>query len=58
MYKVYVKTDIRGRITEINSDAKNVQVTHSGKTWISVVDNNVWEPCAADVYENIWKGVI
>ena len=22
-------------------------MTHSGKTWISMVDNNVWEPGAA-----------
>ena len=58
MYKVYVKTDIRGCITEINSDAKNVQVTHYGKTWISMVDNNAWGPGVADVYESIWKGVI
>ena len=40
------------------SYAKNVQVTHGGKTWISMVDNNVWEPGAAGVYENIWKEVI
>ena len=37
------------------SYAKNVQVTHGGKTWISMVDNNVWEPGAAGVYANIWK---
>ena len=37
------------------SYAKDVQVTHNGKTWLSMVDNNVWEPGAAGVYENIWK---
>ena len=40
------------------SYAKNVQVTHGGKTWISMVDNNVWEPGAAGVYESIWKEVV
>ena len=40
------------------SYAKDVQVTHGGKTWISMVDNNVWEPGAAGVYDNIWKEVI
>lgn len=40
------------------SYAKDVQVTHGGKTWISMVDNNVWEPGAAGVYQNIWKEVI
>jgi len=39
------------------SYAKDVQVTHGGKTWISMVDNNVWEPGAAGVYESIWKEV-
>ena len=40
------------------SYAKDVQVTHGGKTWISMVDNNVWEPGAAGVYDNIWKEVV
>lgn len=40
------------------SYAKDVRVTHGGKTWISMVDNNVWEPGAAGVYDNIWKEVI
>ena len=40
------------------SYAKDVRVTHGGKTWISMVDNNVWEPGAAGVFDNIWKEVI
>ncbi len=40
------------------SYAKDTQVTHGGKTWISMVDNSVWEPGAAGVYESIWKEVI
>ena len=40
------------------SYAKDTQVTHGGKTWISMVDNNVWEPGAAGVYDSIWKEVI
>lgn len=39
------------------SYAKDVRVTHNGKTWISMVDNNAWEPGAAGVYDNIWKEV-
>jgi hypothetical protein len=34
-----------------------VQVTHNGKTWLSMVDNNVWEPGAAGVYKSIWREV-
>ena len=37
------------------SYAKDVQVTHNGKTWISMVANNVWEPGADGVHDNIWK---
>ena len=40
------------------SYAKDVQVTHGGKTWISMVDNNVWEPGADGVYESIWKEAV
>ena len=40
------------------SYSKGVEVTHGGKTWLSMVDNNVWEPGAAGVYDNIWKEVI
>lgn len=31
--------------------------THSGKKWESMVDNNVWEPGAFGVDENIWREV-
>ena len=31
--------------------------THNGVRYISRVDNNVWEPGAAGVYENIWEAV-
>jgi len=40
------------------SYAKDAKVTHSGKTWISMVDNNVWEPGADGVFDSIWKEVI
>jgi hypothetical protein len=46
--------DIQAWVTG-QSYAKDAQVTHGGKTWISMVDNNVWEPGAAGVYESIWK---
>lgn len=31
------------------------KVTHNGVKYISMVDNNFWEPGAVGVYENIWK---
>lgn len=40
------------------SFAKDVRVTHQGKTWISMVPNNVWEPGAAGIGPTIWKEVI
>ena len=40
------------------SYAKDVQVTHNGKTWLSMVDNNVWEPGAAGIGPTIWKEVV
>ena len=40
------------------SYAKNTQVTHGGKTWISMVDNNTWEPGGEGVFDSIWKEVI
>lgn len=39
-----------------NPYAKGDKVTHIGKTWESLVDNNVWEPGAAGT-ENLWKEV-
>lgn len=32
------------------------EVTHNGKTWESLVDNNVWEPGATGT-ESLWKEV-
>lgn len=40
------------------SYSKDVHVTHGGKTWISMVPNNVWEPGADGVGPTIWKEVI
>ena len=31
--------------------------THNGKKYVSHVDNNIWEPGATGVYENIWEEV-
>lgn len=39
------------------SYAKGVEVTHNGGVWLSGVDNNVWEPGAPGVYDNVWKRV-
>lgn len=33
----------------------NSKFTHNGVKYISMVDNNFWEPGAPGVYENIWK---
>ena len=39
-----------------NPYAKGDRVTHNGKTWESLVDNNVWEPGAIGT-ESLWKEV-
>lgn len=33
------------------------RVTHGGKTWESLVDNNVWEPGVAGT-ESLWKEIL
>ena len=38
-----------------NPYMKGDKVTHGGKTWVSAIDNNVWEPGVTGVGENIWK---
>ena len=58
---LYTRINVPGEIPAWvtgQSYAKDVQVTHGGKTWISMVDNNVWEPGAAGVYDSVWKEVI
>ena len=39
------------------SYAKGTEVIHHGGVWLSGVDNNIWEPGAAGVFDNIWKRV-
>lgn len=39
-----------------NGYAKGDKVTHNGKTWESLVDNNVWEPGVVGT-ESVWKEV-
>lgn len=39
-----------------NAYSKGNKVTHSGKTWESLVDNNVWEPGVSGT-ETLWKEV-
>lgn len=39
-----------------NPYSKGDKVTHNGKTWESLVDNNVWEPGARGT-ESLWKEV-
>lgn len=39
------------------SYAKGAKVTHGGKTWLSMVENNTWEPGADGVFDNIWREV-
>lgn len=36
-----------------NPYMKDDKVTHNGKTWISLIDNNVWEPGAVGT-ETLW----
>ena len=40
-----------------NPYSKGDKVMHNGKTWVSDVDNNVWEPGVVGT-ENLWKQVI
>jgi hypothetical protein len=54
--RINVPGDVQAWVTG-QSYSKGVQVTHGGKTWLSMVDNNVWEPGADGVYDNIWKEV-
>lgn len=39
-----------------NPYMKGDKVTHNGKTWVSLVDNNVWEPGATGT-ESLWSEV-
>lgn len=56
---LYSKVTMPGDIPDWSpgSWAKDVKVKHKGKTWLSMVDNNTWEPGSVGVYENIWKEV-
>ena len=36
--------------------AKGAKVAHNGKTWVSLVDNNCWEPGIIGT-ELVWRGV-
>ena len=39
-----------------NPYMKGDKVTHKGKTWESLIDNNVWEPGAVGT-QNLWKEI-
>ena len=39
-----------------NPYMKGDKVTHNGKTWESLIDNNVWEPGVVGT-ESLWKEV-
>ena len=56
---LYGRVSMPGEIPDWSpgSWAKDVKVRHNGKIWLSMVDNNTWEPGSAGVYENIWKEV-
>ncbi len=40
-----------------NPYAKGDKVTHNGKTWMSSIDGNVWEPGVVGT-ESLWEQVI
>ena len=40
-----------------NSYGKGDKVLHGGKTWESLVDNNVWEPGVTGT-ESLWKEIV
>lgn len=56
---LYSKVTMPGEVPDWSSGswAKGVKVKHKGKIWLSMVDNNTWEPGAPGVYDNIWKEV-
>lgn len=37
---------------------QGAKVRHKNKVWQSMTGNNIWEPGAAGVFDNIWKEVI
>lgn len=37
---------------------KGSKVSHNGKKWESMVDNNVWEPGTFGVGEEIWREIL
>lgn len=39
-----------------NPYMKDDKVTHNGKTWVSMIDNNVWEPGAVGT-ETLWTEI-
>ena len=39
-----------------NPYMKGDKVTHNGKTWVSLIDNNVWEPGATGTAA-LWQEV-
>lgn len=56
---LYSKVTMPGEVPDWNAGswAKGVTVSHRGRLWLSMVDNNTWEPGAPGVYDNIWKAV-
>lgn len=54
---LYSKVAMPGEIPDWSPGSwdKGVKVKHNGKTWLSMVKNNTWEPGAPGVYDNIWK---
>ena len=56
---LYSKVTMPGEIPDWSPGSwdKDIKVKHKGKIWLSMVDNNTWEPGAAGVYDNVWKEV-
>ena len=57
---LYSKVTMPGEIPDWSpgSWAKDIKVRHKGRLWLSMVENNTWEPGAPGVYDNIWKEVV
>lgn len=36
-----------------NPYSKDDKVTHNGKTWVSTIDNNVWEPGTVEYWKEV-----
>lgn len=57
LWDIWVDPDQPQEWVAGGSYPKDAKVIHNGFLWLSGVDNNIWEPGAEGVYENIWENI-